>query len=414
LFLTGPEFSAMERRAFLRETLSISAATSALTLAQAAEAEEKPIPAEGGSLLQGSPVLTGPAAGSLAILQAVRAPATGYAEIQLPGESWRRIDTESAGLLPYDRHVLKFRLPPLPAGQEVRYRVTAIPVDFKNAYKILTGEAVVSAEQTFRTLDPAADETRFIVWNDTHENLETITALVGRTEKFSPDFLLWNGDQTNDVYDEAKMANQYLAPGGLAVASRWPLAYARGNHDVRGPAARSLARFTGTPEDRFYYAFRSGPLAALVLDTGEDKPDDHPVFGGLAGFAAMRERQTRWLAEAIREPWFAEAPHKVLFCHIPLWWSDEADRGAWVYSKVCREAWLPLLKEASVKLVVSGHTHEDKWLPAGAERPIGQLVGGGPKPAAATIIEGHATSNKLTLTMSALGGKPIQTVELRV
>ncbi len=403
----------MERRTFLRETLSISAAASALRLGQAASAaKEKPAAADSLSLLQGAPVLTGPAAETLAILQAVRAPATGYAEIQRPGETWTRIDAESAGLLPYDQHVLKFRLPPLPAGAEIRYRVVAIPVDFKNAYKILPGEEVVSEEHVFRTLDPEAHETRFIVWNDTHENLDTVRALVGLTGKFAPDFLLWNGDQTNDVYDEAKMANQYLAPGGLVVASRWPLAYARGNHDVRGPAARELARFTGTPADRFYYAFRSGPLAALVLDTGEDKPDDHPVFGGLAGFAAMRERQTRWLAEAIRAPWFAAAPHKVLFCHIPLWWSDESDRGAWVYSKVCREAWLPLLKAAGVKLVVSGHTHEDKWLPAGAERPIGQLVGGGPKLAGATIIEGHATRSKLTLTMSRLGGEVRQTVEV--
>jgi hypothetical protein len=93
----------------------------------------------------------------------------------------------------------------------------------------------------------------------------------------------------------------------------------RGNHDVRGPAARHLPEFTGTPDDRFYYAFRSGPLAALVMDTGEDKPDDSQYFGGMAAFQRMQRQQTEWLKSTVKEPWFRNAPFKVLFCHIPLW-----------------------------------------------------------------------------------------------
>ena len=75
----------------------------------------------------------------------------------------------------------------------------------------------------FRTLDPSAKETRFAVWNDTHENQETIAGVHRLTTDFKPDFLLWNGDQTNDVYDPAKMSNQYLAPGGLAIAFSVPV-----------------------------------------------------------------------------------------------------------------------------------------------------------------------------------------------
>lgn len=375
----------------------------------ATEAQVPPPP-----LLVGSPVIAGPAADSLTVLQAVSGPASGYLEYQLNGaEDWRRVDGESAGLLPLDDRVLKFRMPPLPTGAHVTYRVTAAPIAFRNAYNIARGEAVQSAAHTIRTIDPAAAETKFVVWNDTHENHATIRALHERTVPLQPDFMLWNGDQTNDVYDEAKMAGQYLAPAGIAIAADWPLAYARGNHDVRGPAARHVARFTGTPDDRFYYWFRSGPLAAIVMDTGEDKPDEHPVFAGLAGFAAMRQRQTEWLAEVIRQPQFREARHRVLFCHIPLWWSDETtDRGYWMFARPCREAWLPLLQEAGVKLVVSGHTHQATWLPAEGNRPLGQLVGGGPDPKRATIIVGHATAEKLTLDMQNLAGETLQKVEV--
>ncbi len=187
----------------------------------------------------------------MTILQAVNGPATGFAEIRVRqdeagGEGeWQRVDAESAGLLPYDSHVLKFRLPALPAGVRVDYRVSATAIDFQNAYKIVRGETESSSQRTFRTLAPQRATTRFAIWNDTHENQETIAALHHRTLDAAPDFVLWNGDQTNDVYDEAKMANQYLCPGGLAIADQWPLAYARGNHDVRGPAARSLSKFTG-------------------------------------------------------------------------------------------------------------------------------------------------------------------------
>ena len=46
-----------------------------------------------------------------------------------------------------------------------------------------------------------------------------------------------------------------------------------------GAAVAGLHRHAGRP---LLLAFRSGPLAALVMDTGEDKPDDSPYFGGMA------------------------------------------------------------------------------------------------------------------------------------
>jgi predicted phosphodiesterase len=317
--------------------------------------------------------------------------------------------------MPYEAHVLKFRLPPLPPGREVRYRTTARAITWVPEAqfvhgKIVSGEPEVGAERSFRTLDPAATETKFVVWNDTHENPETLKSLEKLTAPRRPDFLLWNGDQTNDLHFEAEMSSQLLTPGGVELASAWPLAYVRGNHDTRGPAARKLHSFTGTPHDRYFYGFRSGPVAALVMDTGEDKPDDDPVYAGLAVFARLRERQTKWLAEIVREPWFREAPFRVLFCHIPLWWL-RAHPGE--FSKACREAWSPALIAAGVKLIVSGHTHQYAWLPAGTDRPIGQLVGGGPRPGIATFIEGAATRERLTLTMQKLDGTVVEKLELK-
>ena len=176
--------------------------------------------------------------------------------------------------------------------------------------------------------------------------------------------MLWNGDQSNDVHFEKDMAGQFLNPAGLAIADRWPLAYVRGNHDVRGPAALSLPDFTGTPDDRFYYGFRSGPLAALVMDTGEDKPDDSPYLSGMGAFQKMQRQQSEWLKSIVKEPWFREAPHKVLACHIPLWFNHlKIPNNKFDGTKYCRDLWVPTLEEAGVKLSNSKlHSEDETWL----------------------------------------------------
>jgi acid phosphatase type 7 len=371
-----------------------------------------------GPVFTGSPVVCGPASDAITILHPVARHATGWIEYAVEDRPFERVDSLKAGLMPFDPHVLKFRLPSLPAGKTIRYRITGRSVGWVQVREyyhgqIMPGDPQTTSEYSFRTLAPEADETQFVVWNDTHENSETLHALHKMTREAKPDFLLWNGDQSNDIHFEEKMAGQYLMPEGLAIADRWPLAYVRGNHDVRGPAARSLPRFTGAPDDRYYYGFRSGPVAAVVLDTGEDKPDDSKWLGGITNFAAMRREQTAWLESTVQEPWFRDAPFRVLFCHIPLWFTHvNPNAEAWVCSPPCREAWSPILQKAGVHVVISGHTHDFVWMPAKEGQPLNQLIGGGPVPKYATIIHGSATRERLQLTMKKLDGTIVADVQL--
>lgn len=295
----------MTRRKFLAATALGTAGAPTLVAQNYSDYSKDPRPdvAEGtytagsapGPVFKGSPVVMGPSPEAITVLQPLQRHASGYLEFAVETGPFQRVDAGRSGLLPLAENVLKFRLPPLPPGKAVRYRLTGRSVGWVKVRQFYHGEIRTGARQTspegsFRTLDPAASSTTFAVWNDTHENTETLQSLQRLTTALKPDFLLWNGDQSNDVHFERDMAGQFLAPADLIIADRWPLAYVRGNHDVRGPSAGRLADFTGTPEDRFYYAFRSGPLAALVMDTGEDKPDDSPHFGGLAAFQAMQQQ----------------------------------------------------------------------------------------------------------------------------
>ncbi|MCA9038421.1 MAG: metallophosphoesterase [Planctomycetaceae bacterium] len=371
-----------------------------------------------GPVFAGSAVVTGPAADEVCILQPVQRLATGYLEYAVEDGDWQRVDADDDGLAPLAEHVLKFRLPPLPPGKVIRHRVVARTAGWIKVRQFYHGEFKVGEPQTseefrFRTLDPTADQTTFAVWNDTHENEETLKALDELTNAFKPDFMLWNGDQSNDVHFENQMAGQFLVPEGLAIADRWPMAYVRGNHDCRGPAARSVANFTGTPGDRFYYAFRSGPLAAIVLDTGEDKPDDSPYLSGMGAFQKMAREQADWLKQFVKTPWFVEAPHKVLFCHIPLWFDHPRIPGSTSnVAAYIRSLCIDTLTEAGVKLVISGHTHDFLWMPKKASQPMAQLIGGAPHPKYATLIQGVATPEHLHLKMMKLDGTILTDVTL--
>lgn len=369
-----------------------------------------------GDVFAGPPVVSGPASNEATILQPLKRMATGHLEYAVEGGEWNRVEALHAGMRPLSEHVLKFRLPDLPPGKRIRYRIVAHTIGWVKIRQFYHGEMKagtpkVTDTREFRALDPMAASTSFVVWNDTHENDETLAKLHQHTSVLKPDFLLWNGDQSNDVHFERDMAGQFLTPSGMAIADQWPLAYVRGNHECRGPAAWSLPDFTGSPNDEFYYGFRSGPVAALVMDTGEDKHDSSRYFGGTAAYAKFQKTQAQWLKEVVTADWFNSAPHKILFCHIPLWFRHPR-YGSFDGHKLCRELWSATLVDAGVKLVISGHTHSHLWMPTADDQPIAQLVGGGPHPTGATLIHATANSEELRIRMSTLDGTTVNDIRL--
>ena len=312
------------------------------------------------------------------------------------------------GLTPQGSEVLRVRLTGLKAGRVYRIRAITESADRK--------AREVGGWKEVRTLDPAAAETSFTVWNDTHQNEETIRALSERSP--GGDFLIWNGDVCNDWHQEEWLRPTLLAPAGCDITAGRPLMMVWGNHDVRGKWAWRLDDFIATPGGRPFHAFRSGPVAVVCLHTGEDKPDDHPSFGGRVAFEELRREQAAWLEEAVRRPELRDAPYRIVFCHIPLRWRSEpevdyAAGGYDHFSRGSRDAWHGILESWKAQVVVSGHTHQAAWLPAGDGFSYGQLVGGGPQPERATWIEGRADASSLVLTSRGLDRREIHRVELK-
>ncbi|MGV3774340.1 MAG: metallophosphoesterase [Verrucomicrobiales bacterium] len=313
----------------------------------------------------------------------------------------------SFGFTPQGANVLRVRLNGLKPGASYRVRsVTTAVADEKSE---------TSSWKRFRTLNPSARSSKFVVWNDTHINNPTIQKLHEITP--AADFMVWNGDTCNDWTKPELLVPTLLHPGGRDITEGRPLFIGWGNHDVRGQHAFQMPEIAASPNGLPYHAFRAGPVAVICLHTGEDKPDNHPSFKGRVAFEALRREQGAWLSEVIRQPELREAPYRIVFCHIPLRWLTERvpdyDNDGYDHVSLrSRDAWHQSLVEWKTQLVISGHTHRHAYLPHNEQFPYAQITGGGPQPQAATFMTAEATSNELTIEVKDLEKQTKHAVKL--
>lgn len=384
----------MKRRGFLATSLGGVLGSGVAATVGAQDAKQP------GPLLRTPLNLMAPREDGLVAVWAVSTLCCGWLEWRsVGGREKGKAAMTGAGFVPQADEVFRVEVAGLKPGKEYEVRAVVESVD--------DGRKEEGAWKKFRTLDAAAKATRFVVWNDTHENNETIAKLDDATPE--ADFFVWNGDTCNNWNTREMLVPTLLHPAGRDITKGRPMLLVPGNHDVRGKFGFRMPEMVGMTKDRPFCAFRSGPVAVICLHTGEDKPDDHPSFRGRVAFDELRKVQTAWLEKVIQEEQFKDAPYRVVFCHIPLRWINEepvdyANGGFDHYSKRSRDAWHDLLVEWKAQVVISGHTHNAQYLPANDRFPYAQMVSGGPKLEAARWIEGVADGASLKLAVRDLAG----------
>ena len=421
----------MDRRHFLA-ALPAAGLAPALTRAQLGAAAFVP-PDQTTGLLQSPPVVQHLTAAGFTVSIRVGRLATAWVEWGTdPAKLDHKAVSSRGGLV--DAGATSLTVPvvfpePQPGGAIVHYRVCVQPLAYANAYKLTRGETETTGVRALRIPDPAAASVRVAIVNDTHENKETLAKLPGRIDAAAPHLLVWNGDTCNDFDAKDDPAAILLTPGAAADhpsnggwASSRPLWFVAGNHDVRGERAREVMDILApgpVPGLPWNFAFRDGPLALIGLDTGEDKPDAHPVFAGTAAYEPYRERQAVWLKEALARPEIASAPFKVVVCHIPLRGGKNDNPGTTIdgyaeFSGFGAKHWFPLLREAGVRMIVSGHTHDWRIDDPSEAQPFYQVVGGGPQPARATLTVIDVTAEQLSVRIEDLAGKKLDGREIKI
>ena len=252
------------------------------------------------------------------------------------------------------------RIDSLEAGTRYRYRIVGkVLTDDSNPYRLVFGHLrLISANKrtcTVKTLDASAETCRFSVMNDIHFNDARFTKLAQPIDPEKTDFIVLNGDIVSYSQHIDSVAKHAFAPIALQ-AERIPIVYARGNHEGRGTDFYKVHNLFPTPTGEFWYSFRQGPAAFIVLDGGEDKPDSSHEYAGTADYDSYRARETEWLKAAVKDPSFVSAPVKICIIHIPT----VAYKSSWYSQLWITKNWAPILEKAGIDLMLSAHHH--KWI----------------------------------------------------
>ncbi|GHV27674.1 hypothetical protein FACS1894176_09790 [Bacteroidia bacterium] len=369
-------------------------------------------------LVDSFPVLQCPTETDMAVVWAIGCPATGFVEF---GTKKNQLDQVAYGEIfgqnPYHERFLQIRIRNLKPNTRYFYRTVTRSFHFINSYTFEQGEPVYSEVFSFET--PGAKKTTgtFSVINDTHNNQTTLKAITERLALIGSDYTVWNGDLVNGFNNADVAVEAVLRPGNAPFATEKPMLFVPGNHDFRGVWSRNISLLLPewehpAAEDRAFgrnFVVRTGPVALIGLDTGEDKPDKHPAWAGLARFEPYRTAQRDWLERALKSPAVATAPFVVAFCHIPLYSANpdanggDSLEGYASFQRQAADLWGPLLTKYGVQCVITAHQHRFKYDPATPQRTWAQIRGGGPDlNREVTVIHGKTEGKFLEIVVDEL------------
>lgn len=251
--------------------------------------------------------------------------------------------------------VHSIRVSGLNPGQAYRYKLYGkVELDNSEFYAIaFSGPRSNTVENRIRTLDSNSGSCRFTMVNDIHQDDAKFRKLMDGVTRDNTDFIVMNGDIVSAARSVDTVIKHTFVPIAEQVANI-PVVFARGNHESRGEDFYKLPSLFPTPTGEFYYTFRQGPVAFVVLDAGEDKPDSDVEYSGTADFDRYREAEAEWLKKAVKDPMFASAKYKVAIIHIPT--INEKD--SWYGQKEASRLFLQTLNEAGIDLMLSGHLHK--------------------------------------------------------
>lgn len=213
-----------------------------------------------------------------------------------------------------------------------------------------------TAEFSFRPLPTDRDINCYVV-SDTHGHTD-VPAKVGKYFGNDLDMLILGGDMGRNITDESgilviiELASK-IAKGEI------PVIFMRGNHDTRGAFAEFLFDYVGSDHGCTYFPIRLGRLWFVLLDAGEDKPDDHEEYGDIADYTAMRKAQTEMLEDIINnstKEYNAEGVEvRIALSHVPLRCNSSFPD---MFAK-----WTELLNKMGIHIMLAGHTHRVLFTP---------------------------------------------------
>jgi hypothetical protein len=310
------------------------------------------------------------------------------------------------GLIPNDSTCHAVRLTGLEPGQTYHYR--AVTREFKGyatPYQVKYGDTAESDTFTFTTLDPNKAAYSFLMWNDLHDDCRRLEAMFDDVKWDGVDFTVMNGDIISDFVTERQAFRGFYDASVSRFAKTLPMVFVRGNHETRGPMARRLSDYFPGREGKQYWSFDHGPVHYIVLDSGEDKPDDNKEYAGLVDFAPYRQEQAEWLKADLATDAAKRAKFRVVFSHQPSAYGRLDHHGV----QEIRRLWDPVINAANVQLWLSGHIHDfmQRAPKEGGENVYHAVIN--PNDGTARV---DVTPDALQVTVTRKGGEVLTTLRI--
>lgn len=262
---------------------------------------------------------------------------TGYVEYNYNGEDYKIYESID-GRLKGDSMIHTFNIP-YEHLENNKYRVGTTRVIDELSYGGRLGKSLVSDWYNFKV--NKGENQEYLVLSDWHTRLSKAYKTVGNVGNY--DAVIMLGDSSPGLMYEEEVVEYILKFGGKLTNGEKPIIYTRGNHETRGKYAINLSSDLGM--DKFYYTTTIGNNTFIVLDSGEDKKDNHPEYGGMVNYEQERREMIAWLQNDL--PAFNENNNIFVLVHdYKVCLEEELSKTA--YEK---------FNNIGVDYILSGHTH---------------------------------------------------------
>lgn len=220
------------------------------------------------------------------------------------------------------------------------YCIGSAPVADNLSYGGRIGKTAMSQPYAFRA--PQGDTFGALVASDWHTHVKDAVRATQSVGEYQAVILL--GDGVPGLMYEEEAAAYIVSFGAQVSQGRMPVLYVRGNHETRGPYANKLADALGM--DEFYGTAKLGNYNFILLDSGEDKVDSHPEYGGMTDYGTYRRDMVEWLEQLD----LTASPRNIVLSHSHKI-AIEEELQTRAYER---------LQALGCKFMLSGHTHTNE------------------------------------------------------
>lgn len=300
------------------------------------------------------------------------------------------------------------RITGLKPGTSYRYRIYSQEVLERKGEEIVYGNVAAPSiydkrSLKFTTNDRNKPVTSFVMLNDIHGNTDYIPKLLNNAGFKETDMIIYNGDMMNWLMDEEDLFKGFMDVTVDLFATHKPMYYARGNHETRGLFAASFQHYFSPKEPHLYFLLRQGPVCFIFLDTGEDKPDSDIEYHGITDYDNYRTEQAKWLSEIVKSPDFLDAKFKVVIAHMP----PLPDQDLWHGQGEVLEKFVPILNDAQVDVMLSGHLHQYF-----NNKPTDKVHFPVIDNSSNTVLKGVIEGNQLNMEVKNMNGEVIDKISI--